>query len=184
MSLPQEIKDSLLEHFGQDHLPQNLQTTLESNPEARAFWDELHNLDQTMPGDGAFYPDEQSFDDLIERVESEIDATVERKHLDSLTRPWYRAATIAASVALMAVAVMLALQMQDPTTDTAMLTTTETETVDDTTALIQPNESTTSALISEFASRQNVEASEWLLEDLTDEEFEYLQENFQVGDLL
>ena len=187
MSLSQDTKDRLLEHFGDTDLPDDLTAILKTNPEARAFWDELHALDQGMPEDDAFYLDGADFDTLLERIETEIDTTVEQKHLRAISRPWYQAAAAAASIALMAVAVMLALDVQNPASNTALLTTTTSVTTaadSDSITLIEPNESTTAALISDFASRQSVEASEWLLDDLTDEEFEYLQENFQVGDLL
>jgi hypothetical protein len=185
MSLPQDIKDRLLEHFGHQQLPADLAAIVESNPQARAFWDELHALDQALPQDDAFCLDDDDFADMLERVESEIDTTVERAHLRAITRPWYQVTAVAASIALMAVAVMLALKVQDPASTGMHLTTVAVEQTDnDSITLIEPNESTTAALISDYASRRNLEASAWLLDDLTDEEFEYLRKNLEVGDLL
>ena len=45
-------------------------------------------------------------------------------------------------------------------------------------------ESTVGSLIYDFTAQHPYDASEWLLNDLTEEELDFLENNFDVGDLL
>jgi hypothetical protein len=69
-----------------------------------------------------------------------------------------------------------------------------TATIDQPTALLlgsvdesdydEPDDPTFEVLLSQFTTDRPFDASEKLLDDITDEEMEYLTQNFDVGDLL
>ena len=48
----------------------------------------------------------------------------------------------------------------------------------------EPDDDMISALISKYSSEQEYGASEALLNDITEEEFEYLMDSFDPGDML
>ncbi|MEA3297009.1 MAG: hypothetical protein U9R56_04020, partial [candidate division Zixibacteria bacterium] len=48
----------------------------------------------------------------------------------------------------------------------------------------EPDQATIKALMYDFTSSQFTEADERLLDDITEEEYEHLKNNFDVGDIL
>ena len=174
------LQHELYEYLGEPQLPQRLEEHLGGCEECRTLWNELLSLSNHLGVDELFYPEPADTDSLAARVDRALDVrdTPRRRPVYSLTK---YLVPMAASVILLFGISKFA----------GWINHTETSRGIDTVycyvgdaAAEDFDESTINVLLQDFADHPSVEASEWLLDDLTEEELEYLKENIDVGELL
>jgi hypothetical protein len=192
----EQIKDALVVHFGQDELPRELASHLEDCQTCRESWDELRAIASALPGDEAFAltPSE------LESAVAMVDGAIKPKplpmtaKLQAAARRWFGTLTdlrpipAAAAVALVLVVTLGTTRFEIAEVDTDItvevlstsavsLTATENDIED-------PDDATIEALLSDFTQPWQGGTTERLLDDITDDEYEYLLHNMDVGDLL
>jgi len=183
------FQDQMLLLFGQKQLPEELHDHLAECPSCRAVWDELTGMNEKLGGDDLFFPNDAQVEQWASRVDTAIEK-IERDNVPVVTRirkGWYERVPVAAAAALVlgiAIGTYLAgrtafdtggAEIASGITGVAGLYEGGNE---------ELQESTVGSLIYDFTAQHSYEASEWLLDDLTEEELNYLEDNFDVGDLL
>ena len=183
------FQDQMLLLFGQKQLPEELRSHLAECPSCRAVWEELAGVSKKLGGDDLFHPN----DTQSERLTSEVDTTIEkierstRRAVTRIRKVWYERIPIAA-VAALVLGIAIGTYMAGRTA----LDTGGAEVAFSITGVAglyeggdeELQESTVGSLIYDFTAQHSYEASEWLLNDLTEEELDFLEYNFDVGDLL
>ena len=183
------FQDQMLLLFGQKQLPEELQSHLAECPSCWDFWEELTGMNEKLGGDDLFFPNDAQAEQLASEVDTVIEK-IERDNVPVVTRirkGWYERVPIAAAAALVlgiAIGTYLAgrtafdtggAEIASGITSVASLYEVGNE---------ELQESTVGSLIYDFTAQHSYEASEWLLNDLTEEELDFLENNFDVGDLL
>lgn len=189
-----ECRQQLEQSFGQIQLEATLVEHLDGCAECREYREQLARLAEDIPDNTAFTFDADTIDRLVRTVDRAIDqangTTPFAKQDSHEVSRWnlMRLAPAAAAVLLVAGVGLGGYFVGridlDPTTATndyqaAMLFGSTDETDYD-----EPDDPTFEVLLSDFAADRPYDASEKLLDDITDEEMEYLAQNFDVGDLL
>ena len=182
-----ELQNELLLYLGQETLPSELQEQLEGDPETRAWFEELRVAAKHMGSDDDFAPFGLDEDRFVSSVERQIAKETERKTTwfkitDITSFAWQKALPVAAAILLVLGVYELgqwrgSSAIADRTFDTtgSEITPVEEEALDD---------QMVSLLLWDYGEKADFQASEQLLNDLTDEELEYLEKNFDVGELL
>jgi len=183
------FQDRMLLMFGQKQLPEELQSHLAECPSCRAVWEELTAVSEKLGGDDLFRPDDLQVERLASRVDTAIEK-IERDNVPVMTRirkGWYERIPVAAAAAL-----VLGIAIGTYMAGRTAFDTGSAEIASDITGVTglyeggdeELQENTVGSLIYDFTAQHSYEASEWLLDDLTEEELDFLENNFDVGDLL
>ncbi len=176
-----EIQQHLYEHLGESQLPEQIEAHLRSCDECRFAWNELQQLGQSIAGEESFYPETEELEALAAEVDRRIDAA--DRETKSTVRIWGRyLLPVAASILLLFGVTRMAqwfggAEVGQPVDD-SLYTTVEqisSEEFDD---------QTVDLLLQDFARDPAVEPGEWLLEDITEDELEYLKNSIDVGEWL
>lgn len=194
-------QDELLLCAGREQLPEDLQDHLNRCASCRAFWAELQTALTKLGCDDDLVPDNLNVDEFVSGVCERIELIPPRQGFESRTQTksaevtwigWHRYLSAAAGILLVAGITLigswqskgLRVQVSDDvqvTTEsdasTAILTLYEGE-VD------QFDEDMLDIILYDFGDKGFFEASELLLYDLSDEELQFLEDNFDVGDIL
>jgi predicted anti-sigma-YlaC factor YlaD len=183
------VQEQLLLYLGQQQPPEELRQHLAECPACRSLWRELSRLEQKLGSDELFYPGDTD----VERLVSKVDAAVrsgERARKDAASRVrkiWLTYVPVAA-VAALVLGVAIGWYVAERTVLTPDEAPSAAEEVSFTGLtdedFVQLDDDAVSALLYELTTRHPYEAGEWLLDDLTEEELKYLEERFDVGDLL
>jgi hypothetical protein len=183
------FQDQMLLLFGQERLPEELRSHLAECPSCRAVWEELTDVSEKLGGDDLFFPKDAQVEQWASKVDAAIEE-IERDNVPVVTRirkSWYERIPIAAAAALV-LGIAIGTYMGGRTA----FDTGEAEIASGITGIAglyegsdeELQESTVGSLIYDFTAQHSYEASEWLLDDLTEEELDFLEKNFDVGDLL
>jgi hypothetical protein len=183
------FQDRMLSLFGQKELPEELRSHLAKCPSCRAVWEELTAVSEKLGGDDLFHPDDLQ----VERLASIVDTAIEKMERDRrhvamwIRRVWHERIPVAAAAALV-LGIAIGMYMAGRTTLESPVAEVAYN-VDYTVALYEEvdeelDAGTIGNLIYDFTIQHRYEASEWLLDDLTEEELDFLENNFDVGDLL
>lgn len=176
----EQIQEQLDLLFGSEQLPEEIQQHLESCEDCRAHHQELLRLSEKLGVDEDFEPSAFDLEQAVAGVGDRIDSQktpsiVPVSRLRQLSR-------IAAALLIVGVSYTTYLigqkQGQEPVArvvDTVVASNADTVEMDD---------YFVSMLIEDFSSDAYFGAGEILLDDLTEDELEYLTENMTVGDLL
>ena len=183
------FQDQMLLLFGQKQLPKELHSHLAGCPSCQTVWEEMTGVSEKLGGDDLFYPN----DVQVEQLASEVDVTVEKMErsrsrvMTRIREVWYQHVPVAAAAALVlgiAIGTFMAgrtafdnggAEVASGFTDVTGLYEGSEE---------ELSESAVGALIYDFTAQHSYDASEWLLYDLTEEELDFLENNFDVGDML
>lgn len=189
------FRDQMRLCFGDRELPEDVAEHVRQCPACHAFREELKALATSLPDDMAFYPDSGDADILTNRVEQIIDSTA-GSPIRSVSRfswlipevDWTRALSAAAAIVLF-VGVGIVSYMYG-LSDSVKQATEKINEGESTSVVLaeiesgEPDQATIKALMYDFTSSQFTEADERLLDDITEEEYEHLKNNFDVGDIL
>jgi len=188
-----ECRQALELSFGQSQPEPAVAEHLAQCAECRALWTEMSLVADSFKSDDAFELDS----DLVEQMAREVDRRID---LIDQTMPHYRpkpvgrwsllswsGAVPAAAAVLLVLGMGLAgywLGRWDVATDSPATTTTSSIIPETDQALEEPDELTVELLLDNFTSERRFNASESLLDDITEEEMNYLEKNFDIGAIL
>ena len=181
----QNIQDELLLNVGAEVLPDNLQAHLDACPDCRAFWAELSSAARTVGSDEDFFLDQSAIETQVTNVDRRIDE-LELGKVTDVRSAWISFVPAVAAVVLLVGISFTAYMMgwfgsgsvltDRPVEDTLMAQ------ADNVMDIIDEND--IGYILYEFAADRKASTSELLMEDLTEEELEYLENNFDVGEIL
>lgn len=189
-----ECKQRLEQSFGQTQLETTLDGHLNDCAECRNYWEQLARLADDLPDDAAFAFNANTIDGLVQAVDRTIglsnDTAPNAKRESHDLSPWTLMKLLPAAAALLVVVgVGFGGYFVGRTNLNPAMTT-----IDQSAATLfgstdandydEPDDPTFEVLLSDFAADRPYDASEKLLDDITNEEMEYLTQNFDVGDLL
>ncbi len=191
------FQDEALLHFGENSLPEAMTAHLDQCPTCREFWNELSATAAAMPEDEDFFPSELEFNAAVAGVEARIDdlTRMAADQSEDTVVVSLRERVLRALPAVAAVLLMLTVGYNSYLSEIGVSDTAETaaETIidlSDLTALttqeelFAPSDEALTALLDDFTMTAATDASEQLLDDLTAEELQYLEDNLDVGDIL
>ncbi|MDH3890867.1 MAG: hypothetical protein OEV49_07255 [candidate division Zixibacteria bacterium] len=189
-----EYRQQLEQSFGQTRLETSVLEHLKSCAECRRYWQQLAGLAEDIPDDQAFAIDAATVDRLVQKVDGVINlsnGTASLAPSDSReSSPWSLLKLLPAAAALLVVVgvgvggyFVGRTDLDPPTATNDQADATLSGLVDES-DYDEPDEPTYDILLSAFTTDRPYDASEKLLDDITDEEMEYLTQNFDVGDLL
>ena len=181
-----QLKGEILEHFGDENLPDELQRAVDSDPELGHEWQALRALDALMPGEEEFFLPPAEIEALCLRVERQIDSAP--PELTSIpwhiTPIWRRSLAIAATVVFIVGGSLMIDRLrqfdQSDPSDSSVQMPAETVATEE----IEVSQPMYDALLLDYTNRASAEPALLLLEDLTEDEYEYLNNNFDVEELL
>ncbi len=192
----EHVKDELAVCFGQPEPPQGLLAHLESCQECLQFWNELRGMAGAMPANESFALEPWELDEAVAMV----DRAIARQPLPMALRfraaaqRWFRAVTdmrplpAAAAVALVLVISLgttrFELPAPDPDMSVELLSTSDGLFASIGDEIDDPGDDAVEALLSNFAQPWHSGTAEILIDDITDDEYEYLLQSLDVGDLL
>ncbi len=194
------IQQELMLLFGSGDLPEEIRLHLDSCPECRDFAAELEAVQKRLGDDEDFFPNDSEVETLAISVDAAIDEIESRKVVPSKVVP-SKIVSVAASQNLFrtkylatAAAVVLALgtylvgqfsiDMAPPSAgyeDDSYFSTVWSETDEE---QYEPNDPAVRMLISDYAETARLSGTDELLSDITEEEYDYMMKNFDIGDLL
>ena len=147
--------------------------------------DDILRLRRHLGDDSDFYPSDADVEQLMARVDRAIEADHKTVRIDYRLRTWIG---VAATVVLVFGASLIGFRYGQ---DTGTATGADTVLVADASTITAAEEQQmaldhdqVSLLIQDFAGDYSNGAAERLLDDLTDDEMIYLEQTFDVGDLL
>lgn len=175
----QELSDL----FGRSRLPEQITDHINTCPDCRRVYNEIVLLSERLGTNADFTPDTDRLEQLLASVERDIDLSA-GQNTRSLFRS--RLLAIAASMVLMfgvaAISYRLGAISDNKTIVTAEDGSRQSIDIPDEEETL--DETTISILLDDYIFETGYEAGELLLDDITDEEFDYLKKNLDVGGLL
>lgn len=175
----EQVKEQLDLFFGSEKLPEEIEQHLVKCEDCRAYRRELMLLGEKLGMDSDFEPAPPDLEKAIASVEDRIDSET----TTIVPVSWFRQLTRVAAVLLIAAVsytTYLIGQKHGQEPAARVVDTVVTGTADS----VEMDDHFVSILIQDFSSDSYFGAGEQLLDDLTEEELEYLTENMTVGDLL
>lgn len=188
-----DCQNELAVRFGAE-LPQALQDHLDACDECRTYWNELFDIQRVLPDDKEFYPSSLDSERLASAVMQSLPSRPPaalhsgRGRLADLIRGLLRPRPLGAAVVS---ALVLALGLwwvastpTGPTMDTsAVIAELSSDYISDTT-LYEPETETVALLVDELTVWEPATAARSVLDDISDEEYQYLAKNLTVEDIL
>ena len=193
-----DVIELLVTGFGFDDLPAELRQHIDQCPDCMALQQELQSIHRKVEQSSEFDFTDAEIENAVAGVEKRLDAdivsTITAKQNSSQFTTfanWLRPMARIAAVVLFVAATYGAYrvgQLQvgtSPGIDSLVVSgdgIDESDWLDSNTEYM--DDAMISTLIDDFSDHGYFEAGEAILDDLTDEEMEYLIENFDVGDIL
>jgi len=190
-----QVQQEMMLLFGSGDLPEEIQFHLDSCPECRDFAVELEALQNRLGDDDDFFPTDSETERLVVSVDAAIDEFESRKIEPSkvvaiapsqnLFRGKYLA--VAAAIVLVLGAYLVgqfSVEMPPHSTNIesdSLFSSVWSETDEE---QYEPNDPAVGMLINDYAETARLSGVDELLSDITEEEYEYMMENFDIGDLL
>lgn len=197
----QLCQDELLLCAGQDRLPDDIITHMKSCPLCREVWREIKAVSERLGSDNEFVPLDIDADQFVSDVHRKIEV-ISLRDGASAHRPartdqvtwmgWSRYLSAAAAILLLVGISMIGSWKGERYADTGSVDSDSFAGLNGSTALLslyesevdQFDDAVLGVILSDFGDNGYFEASELLLNDLSAEELQYLEENFDVGELL
>ncbi|HOP07425.1 MAG TPA: hypothetical protein PLF13_09055 [candidate division Zixibacteria bacterium] len=191
------VQEELLLWFGrqsQGTIPEELLAHLEKCPDCAAFFEEQQQLASLMPPDELFYPERHEAAVMFQNIEERLDLLDQKRTWwQSFKERWRpvlelrKVVPVAASMVLMLTFGMVAQKAVHDTAPSEIQSMTESDNllnIFSDPALDQPDEPTVNALLWQVNSSYQTNAGDMLVDDISQEEYDYLLENIDVEDLL
>ncbi|MEW5794908.1 MAG: hypothetical protein AB1772_00980 [Candidatus Zixiibacteriota bacterium] len=184
-----KVREELELDFGTNQSSAEVADHLRTCESCRAYRDELINLAPRLGDDDNIALTFAEIEHAVRMVEGRI---APRRSYRPVFRRWLQPlvrVAAAAAIALFAYGAYELGQMQGMSEDGVSLTSTGV-TTDNLTLLLtgdlgtELDDDMVRVLIDEFSSSAPLGASESLLDDISEEEMKYLEEHFEIGDLL
>jgi len=180
-----DFKDELLLYFGSNDLPEDLSLHIKECDQCREYYEEHRNLSKNIGTDRDFYPDDFETEILLKQVEDKIDTS---SSAPARISSWYGVVGLAASIFLV-IGISIfgnffkSLPVYDDNSQSSRLDLESITyaTVDE--SYYEMSDDEIQILVIDYMAGRTYEAAGQLLDDLSEEELRYLEENFDVGDL-
>lgn len=181
-----QVQDELLLLIDRQQLPDELRRHVDSCEECRRLWTELSALKENLGRDEDFEVDDETAESIVAAVDRRLDQ-LEMARVTDVRASWMTYIPAAAAVVLI-VGISAVVyfsgwlssnggQAQAPTNDSLWVSLADSE--------VSYLDNTDLSQLLSAISVDNDEAMETiLLEGMTDEELKYLEENFDVGEIL
>ncbi|MEW6052004.1 MAG: hypothetical protein AB1644_13200 [Candidatus Zixiibacteriota bacterium] len=186
-----QFRDEMALYVGQEQLPEEFRAHLNGCEACRKAWGELLLAASHLGNDSLFAVDKSEQDEMVARIEERIGVT---RITDIRPRRWIQyAAAVAAVLLLGLIAILSALNYSDmaPTVPSAGVDTSDSAVYSITdaaydlgTADESLDDDAVGALMYDLVSQNGQQASDTLLNGLSEDELKYLEANLKVGDLL
>jgi len=197
----QLFQDELLLYAGQDRLPDDILNHLESCTVCREVWGEIQTITERLGDDNDFVPVDLNADQFVADVERKIEAVSVRTEVSSHLRDqservtwigWSRYLSAAAAILMLVGISLIGSWESGKYANTGSVIFDSLTGLDRSVSLLwlyesevdQFDDDVLSVILSDFGGNGYFEASELLLDDLSAEELQYLEENFDVGEVL
>ncbi|MDH4155781.1 MAG: hypothetical protein OEW00_00695 [candidate division Zixibacteria bacterium] len=184
------VRDQLMLSFADESLPADVARHVEGCPECTRYLRELQIIGERLGTDDLFYPEVAELKRLVTAVDrqiAELEPAAARPARVTPLRPAFGYLAAAAVVVLVA-GVYLVSYLSGINGEGGIAGLGRVDTVfqsaDEEAELYEPDESSVGMLLYDFVDGRKLTAGEVLLDDITVDELEYLEENFDVGDLL
>lgn len=189
-----DIQEELALLFGAE-LPRELEAHLDTCVECREYRHQLLELDRAVPNDAEFYPSvtesEQLSSEVMQRLpfESNAEAAVPwRRKLTSILnaalRPRPLGAAVVSTLLLVAGLWWISLTPEGPLEEKPLFVSELSTDAPSDTSLYEPETETVALLVYQYAASEPTSPAGSIVEDLSDEEYEYLTKNLTVEDIL
>ncbi len=177
----EHIQNELFDYCGQASLPAHLAKHVEDCPACRNIWHELQGLSVRTGDDELFYPAENEIPQLAAQIDTAISNNEQAQPEGWRTFISYLIPIAASLLLLFGIArIGSHFQQQDETQQIENTMYSQSDNTDSE----ELDENTISLLLEEFSAYNEISSSEFLLDDLSDEEMEYLVKNMDIGELL
>jgi len=176
-----KVQEELLHRFPATDLEPAVEEHLAHCHECRRIRVEMMTLGDAMGSDEDFYPDTYQ----AHLVQEQVEKAIERPRITKLNL--YRPVAIAASVVLIVSVSLISLMMSGNDSSkimSPMLVADSVEYLSTQVASGELDQSTLEEVFRDFTSNYGYQASDLLLDDISEEELQYLEDNFDVKDLL
>ncbi|MBN1213419.1 MAG: hypothetical protein JXA92_12680 [candidate division Zixibacteria bacterium] len=184
----EEFHEEIMLYFGQAELPVELAGHIADCESCRAFYEEMKGMAAGLGVDDDFYPNELETERFLKRLNDEIDRT--RPTVVSGIS-WYKLVGVAASVILVVGISLLGNFFkqngaipESTGTNLSVLYDDDYQIALENSDLYELSDDQFYILGIDYTSKRTYDAAGQLIEDLSEEEMKYLEENFNVGDLL
>lgn len=172
------VKDLIAGSFGDEKLPEDILEHLEGCKECSEYYSDLMSLSSEINDESMFELTREEFDTAVANIESRIDQNSVKKSKASIWRTYIPAA--AAVVLLLGVSMMT--KFYNGSDGTTVNTNTDTLLAQTEVIEIQLSDDSFDNLLNETEEiGQYYNGAE---DELTEEEYNYLSANLEVGDLL
>lgn len=176
-------QDRILELFGTDQLPEDIQEHVKSCSECSEFLNSLKDIENTISDEAIFFPDKADTDRIITRVESMIDSR-EIKKVTSISPIWKTFIPAAAAVLLIvglgSVTHLIRFGDEGNSADTSNVASIVSNTNDNE----NYDADAYSDILQGYISENDLVSTDVIFDNMTDDEMKYLEQNFDVGDIL
>lgn len=181
-----DFRDELILYIGGHDLPEDIRAHLESCSDCRAFWTELNSVTGNLGKDSDFYLDEAE----LEASASGVDERIDRLELGRVTDARWAWKSFVPAVAAMVLLVGMSLIIYTAgwlsgnggqaglEVEDSLFVTVENGEVD------VLSESDYEYILYQVSVDGRAATSEALFDEITEEELEYLQQNFDIGEIL
>lgn len=178
----EQYKNLILESFGDENITSELKEHLNSCPECNAYYNELNALAGFAGSDDDFALAPNEIDRMVDKINSEID---QQQTTAKTTSFWRYYVPVAAAVVLMFGISWKAgfFNANDNTSDNRLrdslaLVINETDIENDLTG------DDLNILIGDYSNGVTTFKADQVVDELTEEEYEYLAQNLDMGDIL
>lgn len=184
-----EFQEQLFDSFGQGELPAELQAHLETCAACRRVQSELNGAAGHLGDNELFAPVGDEVDGLLAAIDKQLDAA-------TVVIPRWRTTVLRFAPVAAAVVLLLGIGLISQRSTVHEMAAIDTSSTIDEYALLDNadltytnadeslDEGTIDVLLDDYTSVNRVEPSRTLLDDLTEDELEYLTTNFDIGEIL
>ena len=180
------IKDKLLESFGNTKLSSELRNHLNECTECRQYYQELLSITEDIGGEDNFNLTQAEREQFVAKVDEKIDQHELRKVTD-ITPKWKSYVPVAAAIVMiLGIALVSQLSYLFDSSDRINITENHDSlwiNIDKTEIEFVNNDNYENVLI-DYSSIDNSVSDEWILDDVTEEEYQYLLDNFDIGEII
>ena len=183
----EQVRQELLEQFGEHGYSEAVTKHLQGCVSCKEFAEELGDLTRMAGGNEDFFPEPSVTQELIEGVERRLD-NLRSTRVTPVRSAWHSyipaVAALLVVIGFSATAYMLNVfnssnHRVDTGSKDTLLVVTGSSAADE-----EFSTGEVDSLLNDFAADRNETASEYLIDDLSADELEYLENNLKAGDIL
>lgn len=180
------FKDKILECFGDSELPEEIKEHLNHCSECSQYYKELLKLSKEFDKEDAYYPTKEEQNKFVSDLEKKIDR-LELKKVTDITPKWKTYIPVAA-VIVMILGLALVSQLGNLFNSTDQTNIAENTdsiwiNIDKDEIEFVNNENFDNVLI-DYSSLDNSLSNELYIQNVSEEEYQYLLDNFDIGEIL